>query len=377
MAILKNNTPKMKKKIIKTLALSIMLAIAPPSFAERVGDVTEVKGVRINQLQGFGIVVGLPNTGDRGNFSTSNVMTLIQKYGIKVPDNINLNSRNVAVVMVNANLPAFAKKGQQIDSTVSSLGNAKSLRGGTLLTTPLMGLNGEVYAISQGQILVDGVNATGLDGSTIDINTSSVGRIPMGATVENEIDYANVLQGKTLFINLLTSNFSMANSIEKAINGTFGEGTAVAMDAGSIMLRSPASSSEKIEFISLIKDIEFEPPSEEAKVVINSRTGTVMITTNVTLSPVAISEGNIMINISENQQVSQPNALSSGETAVTSNSQITIEKKQNDLSVVNGAGTLQDLVSALNSIGTGPKDMTNIIQLLRQSGSLKAKVIVL
>jgi flagellar P-ring protein precursor FlgI len=364
---------------VSMLAAALVASSLAPSaaVAERIGDVAEIKGARMNQLQGFGLVVGLPNTGDRGNFASSNLMTMIQKYGIKVPDSINLSSRNIAAVMVDARLPPFAKKGQLIDINISTLGNAKSLRGGTLLATPLMGLNGEVYAVGQGNLLVDGVSAEGMDGSTIDVNVGSVARLPEGATVERELTYDSIFSGRTFTLNLNRSDFAMATEVEKTINKAFGEGVASAVDAGSINIIAPKDASSRIEYIAALKGLEVNLPSQQARVVINSRTGTVLITENVTLSPVAISEGNIIINISEDQEVSQPKSLGGGETKVTKNSQISIERRQGELEKIDGTGTLQDLVSALNSMGTSSKDLTTIIQLLKQSGSLKAKVVVL
>lgn len=368
-----------KKSLTSLLVASslMMPLISTSAQAERIGDIAEIKGVRTNALQGFGLVVGLPNSGDRGNFASSNLLTLIQKYGIKVPENINLSSRNVAAVMVNATFPAFAKKGQEIDVTISTLGNAKSLRGGTLLAAPLMGLNGEVFAVAQGQVLVDGVSAEGMDGSTLDVNLASVARIPMGATVERELSYASVFENRHITMNLNSSDFATVSEVEKTINKAFGSGVAKAIDAGSLKIVAPKDSSSRIEFISMLKSLDITIPEQQARVVINSRTGTVMITENVSLSPVAISEGNIVINISEEQQVSQPNPISGGNTVTTSSSQISIERRQGDLEVIKSAGTLQDLVSALNTMGTNSKDLANIIQLLKQSGSLKAKVIVI
>ncbi|CAH7369582.1 flagellar P-ring protein [Vibrio chagasii] len=367
--------------MMKSISTKMMLGLSllmPATFAnaEKIGDLTSIEGVRNNQLQGIGLVVGLPNTGDRNRFATENMSTLIQKYGIKVPDNVSLRSRNVAAVMVNATLPPFAKKGQPIDVTVSSLADAKSLRGGTLIATPLMGLNGEVFGIAQGQVLVDGISATGLDGSTIDVNSSSVGRIPSGATVENELDYSAVFSGDHVNLNLNSSDFATVNIIEKAINETFGEGVAYARDAGMLNIIAPRDESSRIEFITLINSISVELPEPEARVVVNSRTGTVMFTQNVTLSPVAISQGSIIVNVSESQDVSQGAPLGGG-TVVTQNSQIKVESSQSDLEVIESAGTLQDLVSAMNAVGASGKDMVSIIQLLRQSGSLRANVIVI
>ncbi len=376
--MLKNNSlgPAHIKNIFSFLFL-FLIFITFNSCAERIGDIAEIKGVRDNQLQGFGIVIGLPNSGDRGNFASANIMSLIQKHGIKVPESVNLNSRNIAAVMVTAKLPAFAKRGQEVDVTVSTIGNAKSLRGGTLIPTPLMGLNGTIYAVAQGQVLVDGINAEGLDGSTLDVNLTSVARIPHGASIEQELDYSSIFEHNDITLNLNSSDFAVAAVVEDTINKAFGNGVAMAKDAGSIKVAAPKNTSDRIDFIATVKSLPVTLPEQQARVVINSRTGTVVITDNITLSPVAISEGNIIINISEDLSVSQPTGLSNGETKTTVSSQISIERSQSELEIIRSSGTLQDLVSALNTMGTSAKDLGNIIQLLKQSGSLKAKVIVL
>lgn len=364
------------KNIKKALLITTLFISATSALAERVGDMTSIKGVRENQLQGVGLVVGLPNTGDRAKFASENASTLIQKYGIKVPSDVSLRSRNAAFVAINATLPPFAKNGQRIDVTISSLGDAKSLRGGTLLASPLLGLNGRTYGIAQGQLLVDGFSATGQDGSTLDVNPSAVGRIPDGATIEAELNYSSVFEGDTVTLNLNKSDFATVNAIEKAINSKFGSGVARAVDAGSVKILTPRNNSERIEFITLVQGVEFDIPEPEANVTINSRSGTVTFSQNVTLRPIAISQGNIVVNISEGQDVSQPAPLG-GETVVVQNSQITIQNKQGNLSVMKNAGTLNDLVKALNAVGASHKDMASIIQQLKQSGSLKAKVYVL
>ncbi|CAH7155784.1 flagellar P-ring protein [Vibrio chagasii] len=363
---------------ISLLSLSCAIPFASSSaFAERIGDVTELKGIRDNQLQGVGVVIGLPNTGDRGSFAVSNLKTIIQKHGIKLPPSVSLNSRNVAAVMINATLPPFAKEGQKIDVTVSSIGNAKSLSGGTLWTNPLLGLDGNTYAVAQGQILVDGVSAQGLDGSTIEINSSSVGRIPSGATIERELNYDSFFENPHIVFNLSKSDFALASQIEKAINDEFGRGFSSIIDGGSVGVRAPRSRSERIQLVSQINKLDIDVPSPGAKVTINSRTGTVTITENITLSPVAISVGGITINVSEQQTTSQPNPLSEGETVTTTNSQIAIEQTQGELKVIQGSGDLQQLVKALNKMGTSPNKLASIIQLLKSSGSLRAKVEVI
>lgn len=363
------------KNICKLLLISALCCSV--SLAERIGDLTDIKGVRENKLQGFGIVVGLPNTGDRGNFATANVTTLIQKYGIKVPADVDLKSKNIAVVAVNAKLPPFAKKGQKVVVTVSSLGDSKTLRGGTLTNTPLMGLDGNTYAIASGQILVDGMSATGLDGSTLDINTASVGRIPSGASIERELDTSHLFRGGSYTLNLNKSSFELAHNIESAINDKYGKGAAQALDPSSVEVFAPRNRSSRVSYIAMINKIPVEIPEAPAQIVINSRSGTVTFTRNVTLQPAAISEGNIMVNISEEQGVSQPNPLGEGRTVVTSNSQVSIERAQGEIVKVEGAGTLHDLIEALNALGTGPKDMASIIQLLKESGAISAEVITI
>ncbi|MDK9793912.1 flagellar basal body P-ring protein FlgI [Vibrio sp. D431a] len=363
-------------KNIKSVVLLVALLGSTAAHAERVGDMTSIAGARDNQLQGVGLVVGLPNTGDRTKFTAENATTLIQKYGIKVPNDVSLRSRNVAFVMVNATLPPFAKNGQRIDVTVSSMGDAKSLRGGTLVTSSLLGLNGKTYAITQGQVLVDGFSATGLDGSTLDVNPSAVGRIPEGATVEVELDNSSIFNGDHVTLNLNRSDFAAVNAIEKAINEQFGKGTAKAFDAGSLKVLAPRDQSSRIEFITLIQNVDFQMPEPEANVTINSRSQTVTFTQNVKLSPIAISLGNIVVNISESQDVSQPAPLG-GETVVVQNSQIKIENMQTKLAVIERSGTLQDLVTALNAVGASNKDIASVIQQLKQAGALKAKVFVL
>lgn len=361
------------KKIVSAISLSLAL-FASTAHAESIGDIAKIQGVRDNKLQGFGLVVGLPNSGDRGNFASSNLKTLIQKYGIKVPESISLSSKNIAAVVINATLPPFAKVGQTVDLTVSTIGNAKSLRGGTLVASALLGQNQLVYGMGQGQILVDGISSQGMDGSTLDINTSSVGRIPAGGTIERELNYSNVFSGDAVTFNLNKSSFALASSIENAINQEFGKGTATAMDAGSVEVKAPKGRSERIRFITKVKELDLTIPKPKAKVTINSRTGTVMITGDVTLAPVAISEAGVIINISEQQGVSQPTPLSNGQTVETKNSQISIKRQQDNLKYVTQSATLRQLVSTLNSISTSPKDLASIIQLLKSSGSLNAEV---
>ncbi|MGR5365749.1 flagellar basal body P-ring protein FlgI [Photobacterium damselae] len=364
------------KKNIKNILLSTVLLASPFCYAENIGDISHVEGAINNSLQGFGFVVGLPNTGDRGNFTSSNLKTLIQKYGIKVPESVNLNSKNIAFVAISATLPPCEKVGQTVDVTVSTIGNSKSLRGGTLLGSPLLGYNGVVYGVAQGQVLVDGISTQGMDGSSLEINTASVGRIPSGGTVEKELGCSSMFYNKTFKIDLNKSSFATVSAVESTINKAFGSGTAKALDAATVEIHAPQDTSQRIKFISMVNNLHIDMPKEPARVVINSRTGTVMIQGNITLAPVAISLGGIVINISEQSGVSQPEPFSNGKTIVTKNSQVSIKRKQGDMKYITKSATLQELVSTLNSISTSPKDMASIIQLLKSSGSLNADVIV-
>ncbi len=366
----------MLNKLAKQLViLGATLGFAVTANAERVGDLTSVEGVRGNTLQGIGIVVGLPNTGDRGDFAEENLELLVQKYGIKVPPTVDLKSKNVAAAIVRATLPPFAKRGQRIPVEVSTMGDAKSLRGGTLINMALMGLDGQVYGVAGGQILVDGANATGLDGSSVNVNIATVGRIPAGGMVERELDYSSIFRGNSYVLNLDNSNFELATSITKAINDKYGAGSAEAIDAGSVRVSAPKSRDERVAYISMVDKVPVVMPEPEARIVINSRTGTVVFTKNVTLAPVAISVGSIVVNISEDQQASQPNALANGQTVVVNNSQVSIERHQSEVKALSSAGTFQDLVTALNSLGTSGTDLASIVQLLKDAGALNAMVI--
>lgn len=366
------------KLIAKTIISTVLyLMVTQQSYADQIKDIAIIEGVRDNQLQGYGLVVGLQGTGDRNTFVNKSLATQLNKYGIRVPENISLNSRNAAVVMTNATLPAFIKDGQKIDVTISSVGNSKSLRGGTLVTSPLLGLDGKVYAIAQGQVLVDGYMSEGLNGSTVQVNTASVGRIPDGAIVEKQVS-TGFAGKKTLNLLLNRPNFETSANISKAINAKFGQGAASAEDAGSVAVRMPENEQAKIEFLGLINNIDVKVGRPEATVVINSRSGTVTMSEDVHIWPVAISEGNFTINIFESEGVSQPAPFASGTTIKIKNSEITLKQNQKEISLVSPKGaTLADLVNALNKMGTSHNDLTHILQLLAKSGSLRAKILVI
>lgn len=357
--------------------LTLLLLMTSSVFADRIKNLTSIEGVRQNQLLGYGLVVGLTNTGDRNIYTDQSLRSLLNKYSIYVPSGENLNASNVAAVMVEASLPPFAKPGQTIDVTVSSIGNARSLRNGTLITTQLLGANGRVYGVAQGNLIVSGAEAKGLDGSSIHINSTNVGIIPNGATVERSIS-TGFNQKPCITFDLLKSSFTTSERIAKAINKKFGVGTAKPIDSASVRVYFPFHITNRVQFVSKINHLDVTPSKPEAKVVVNSRTGTVIMTEDVRVLPVAISEGDIVVNVSETQTASQPSPFSSsGETRVLTNSQIKIRKSQTTLKVLNTGPSLNQIVKALNDVGATPRDLVEVLELLKKAGALKARLIVM
>lgn len=365
------------KKFCIFFLLFVAIGCDITCYADRIKNLASIQGVRQNQLLGYGLVVGLTNTGDRNVYTDQSLRSLLNQYSIFVPNNQNLDAQNVAAVMVEANLPPFAKPGEQIDVTVSSIGNARSLRNGTLITTQLKGADGEVYAIAQGNLVVSGVEARGLDGSTIHVNSTNVGIIPNGATVEKEV-MNRFDSSRYLTFDLLRPSFTTSARVARAINRTFGGGIATPVDEASVRVRAPVNPNKRVDFVSMINNIEVTPAAPEAKVVVNSRTGTVVMTQDVRVLPVAISEGSIVVNVSENQTASQPAPFATrGETKVLQNSNIKIDKTQTQLKVLNTGPSLNQIVKALNDVGATPRDLVEILQLLKQSGALKARLIII
>jgi len=363
------------------LQLLMIFAVFLPnvSAADRIKDLARVAGVRSNQLVGYGLVVGLDGTGDQTSqtpFTVQSLKSMLQQFGITVPPNVNPQLKNVAAVAVHAELPAFAKAGQSIDVTVSSIGNAKSLRGGTLLMTPLKGADGHVYAIAQGDLLVSGLNATGSDGSSITVNIPSVGRIPNGASVEREVN-SSFMKADFIVLNLNDSDFTTANRLATAINNTIGPDIAQPVDATSIRVNAPADPAQRVAFASLIENIEVEPGDAPARVIVNSRTGTVVIGSNVRIQAAAVSHGNLVVTISENPKVSQPAPLSGGQTTVTSKSKVDVAQEGNRMFVMESGVTLDDIVRAVNRVGAGPSDLVAILEALKHAGALRAELIVI
>ncbi len=350
-----------------------------PASAERVKDLAQVQGVRTNQLVGYGLIVGLDGTGDQTSqapFTVQSIKNMLARFGVTIPANANPQLKNVAAVTVHAELPAFTKPGQAIDVTVSSIGNAGSLRGGSLIMTPLRGIDGEVYAIAQGSLIVGGFGVSGRDGSRIAVNVPSGGRIPNGATVERTVpnDFA---AEPYVVLNLHTPDFTTASRLTEGINKLLGADTAQAVDAVSIRVTAPVDPSQRIAYLSTLELLEVEPGDAPARVIVNSRTGTVVIGSNVRVMPAAVAHGSLSVTISERADVSQPNALAQGETVVTPNSTIAVEQPEARMFVFNAGVDLNDIVRAVNQVGAAPGDLVAILEALKQAGALRAELIVI
>ncbi len=359
-------------------ALTLLLLVSEVA-ADRIKDMASIAGVRPNQLVGYGLVVGLDGTGDQTNqtpFTTQSFITMLSQFGVTVPQGTSFQLKNVAAVTVHAELPAFANLGQTLDITVSSIGNAKSLRGGTLLLTPLKAIDGNVYALAQGSLVVGGFGAEGGDGSRISVNVPSVGRIPNGALVERTIDY-DFDNGRPIVFNLHRADFTTAKRMADQINRTLGPDVARPQDAGAVIVDAPVNPAQRVGFISLLENIEVQPGEDGAKVVINSRTGTIVVGDHVRVSPVAVTHGSLTVTISENIEVSQPNAFSAGETVVVPTSEVTANQDSNPMFQIEGTSSLEDIVRAVNTVGASPGDLMAIIEALKQAGALRADIIVI
>lgn len=346
--------------------------------AARIKEVATVQGVRPNSLSGYGLVVGLDGTGDQSTsapFTAQSVAAMLQQMGVTVPAGTTMQLKNVAAVLVTAQLPAFAQPGQAIDVTVSSFGNAKSLRGGTLIATPLRGADGQIYAMAQGNLIIAGAGASA-GGSKVQINQLSAGRIPDGATVERAVA-TPLNQGDTLQLDLNANDFNTAREVAKAINTKMGDGTAQAIDGRVIKVRMPAAMDARVAFMADIENLNIEKATPSAKVVVNARTGSVVMNKAVTLSACAVAHGNLSVTISSTPQVSQPNALAGGQTQVTEKTDITIKQEGTALIALPEGTQLADVVKALNSLGANPQDLLAILQALRSAGALNAELEVI
>ncbi|WP_018140947.1 flagellar basal body P-ring protein FlgI [Thioalkalivibrio sp. ALJ7] len=359
-------------------AIQQQAAMQERSYMERVKDVASVSGVRDNQLIGYGLVVGLDGTGDQTTqtpFTIQSLNNMLGQLGL-TPDAGNPQLRNVGAVMVTAELPPFAKPGQRIDVTVSSMGNATSLRGGTLLMTPLKGADGQTYSIAQGNLVVGGFGAEGTDGSRITVNVPSVGRIPNGATVEREVPTA-FAQGDHVTLNLNRPDFTTANRLVQTVNDTFGHGVAHALDGSSVQVRAPSNPDHRVGFVAELENLPIERGTPPARVIVNSRTGTVVIGSSVQVTPAAVSHGSLTVTISEAPQVVQPAPFGEGETAIQPDTDIAIEESDNTMFLFDPGTSLDEIVRAVNNVGAAPGDLVAILEALREAGALRAELVVI
>jgi len=365
---------KMKRKLLASMAiLSVAMLISFDANADRLKDLASIQGVRQNQLLGYGLVVGLDGTGDQTTqtpFTVQSLINLMRQLGITLPVGTSLQLKNVAAVIVTTSLPPFAQPGQTLDVTVSSLGNAKSLRGGTLLLTPLKGADGQIYAIAQGNVLVGGAGASA-NGSKAQINHLDVGLISSGATVERAVA-SQLGQGNTIQLELNKTDFSTASKVVEAINNRFGANTAAAVDGRVIQVKAPQINDQRVSFLAALESIELTPAINAAKVILNARTGSVVMNQAVTLDTCAIAHGNLSVVISSDNAVSQPNALAAGQTAATANSTISINKEAGQLVELKAGVSLAEVVKALNAVGATPQDLLVILQAMKSAGALRA-----
>ncbi len=357
----------------------VALAMPAPAHADRIQDLASVGGVRSNQLIGYGLVVGLDGSGDQTTqapFTTQSLENMLRQFGVTVPANVTPQLKNAAAVIITANLPPFAKPGQNIDVTVASIGNAKSLRGGQLLMTPLRGADGNVYAMAQGSVVIGGASAQGKSGSSVQVNINDSGRIPGGASVERSVPSAFAGAGD-LMLNLNTPDFTTAARIAQAVNHAYGAGTAAAVDGGSVSVRAPQDPSQKVAWLGAIQNLEVDPGAPPARVVVNSRTGTVVIGSDVRVSAAAVAHGAIQVTISENPQVSQPAPFSKGQTAIVQSSSVQISEGGGHMFKFGPGVSLDTIVRAVNQVGAAPSDLISILQALKQAGALHAELVVI
>ena len=377
----------MNRRLIKlTLCMLLMLGFASgQAAADRLKDLTSIAGVRTNQLVGYGVVVGLAGTGDGSSGLTlQSLQSMVSQFGL-VTDAANLTAKNAAAVMVTAEMPAFMKPGQRMDVTVSTVGGAKSLRGGMLLMTPLLGADGETYAIAQGSLVVGGLGVTGNDGSSVIVNVPTVGRIPRGAFVERMVE-TPFQSTDTVLLNLHQGDFSTAMRVADAVNEVFGPDVATPLDASTIKVRAPVDPAQKVSFVSLLENINVDPARPAAKVIVNSRTGTIVIGGDVKVTPSVVTHGSLTVRINEDKQVTpttnvaqnaQGAVVTPGQPVVTDDTEIIIEEEPARAFVFDPGVELSDVVDAINGVGASPADLVVILEALREAGALRAEIIVI
>lgn len=364
------------QKVLLTLMwMFAALLVADAARAERIKDIASIAGVRNNQLVGYGLVVGLDGSGDQTTqtpFTVQSIINMLANMGVTLPTGTSLQLKNVAAVMVTATLPPFARSGQQIDVTVSSIGNAKSLKGGTLVMTPIKGADGNVYALAQGNLAVSGAGASG-GGSKVTVNHLSVGRIAGGATVEREVQ-TPVGRGEYVYFELNATDFGTAQRVAEAINNATAPGTATAADGRQVRVRAPLGADERVSFLGRVENLSVIPVQTVAKVIVNTRSGSVVMNQAVTLDNCAVAHGNLSVSVTADNTVSQPGALSGGQTVGVTNAQIDIKQDGGGLMNVKSGANLADVVKALNAIGANPQDLTAILQAMKAAGALRAEL---
>ncbi|MEJ5074491.1 flagellar basal body P-ring protein FlgI [Enterobacter ludwigii] len=365
------------KGILSAVAATCLLMPVIAS-AQSLESLVSVEGIRDNQLVGYSLVVGLDGTGDRNQvkFTNQTLTNMLRQFGVQLPGKIDPKVKNVAAVAVSASLPPMYSRGQKIDITVSSIGDAKSLRGGTLLLTQLHGADGEVYALAQGSVVVGGMNAAGNSGSSVTVNTPTAGLIPNGATVEREIP-SDFNMGDSVTLNLKRPSFKDANNIAMAINSSFGGGVASAKSATSVSVLAPTDPGARVAFMSRLDDVQVNAERVRARVVFNSRTGTVVMGDGVRLHAAAVSHGSLTVSISESRNVSQPNAFANGRTVNAAQSNVSVNRPHSQMITLPESTSLRTLVSALNGLGASPDDVMSILQALHEAGALDADLEVI
>ena len=369
------------------LALVCAFSFASDAMADRIKDLASLAAVRTNQLVGYGIVVGLQGTGDGTDvFTVQTIRAMFNKMGVGMDGNLSdfersaaaagrIDVKNVAAVMVTAELPGMAKPGQRIDVNVGTLGKASSLRGGTLIMTSLRGVDGEVYALAQGIVTTTGIDASAA-GSKVAVGVPTSARIPNGATVERIVD-TPFEKTEFVMMNVREQDFTTTNAIVTAVNKTFGADTARALDGVSISLRAPADASQRVAFMSMVENLDVIPGEAPARVVVNSRTGTVVISRNVKVTAAAVSHGTISVSIAATNEVSQPNTFSQGQTAAVQNANITVAEPNKPMILFQPGVDLRQIVDAVNQVGASPSAMIAILEALKSSGSLRADLVVI
>ncbi|NOH72569.1 flagellar basal body P-ring protein FlgI [Vibrio pectenicida] len=374
------NLPGLKATLASSLVVLLFGAILPVHAEVKIPvmDLVDIQGIRQNQLVGYGLVVGLDGQGDRNQvkFTAQSITNMLRQFGVQIDDNTNPKLRNVASVSVTATVKPMAGVGQALNVVVSSIGDAKSLRGGTLLLTPLRGIDGEVYAVAQGNLVVGGVSAKGKSGSKVVVNTPTSGRIPGGAILEREVpnDFAD---SDNVVLNLRKPSFTTAKNISREINNIFGPKVAVAENNARIKVKAPKDSQQRVVMMSMLEDISVNQGRKPARVVFNSRTGTVVIGKSVKVSEAAVSHGNLTVTVAESQQVSQPNAFAQGQTQVVDNSQLNITEERSQMVIWPPGTELNTIVNAVNSLGATPTDLMSILQALHEAGALNAELVVI